>query len=103
MITIDYIFNNIFVQHKGDLLDVIVSVDYTQKISNELSYYNISNVIELDEPTSDFVQFDSITHEQLVQWIEEKIFSGPNTRELFEMDANRVLASNPIMIKQLYS
>lgn len=35
--------------------------------------YSINNIVHLDTPGDDFIEYDNITKEQVVQWIESKI------------------------------
>ncbi len=101
MINLNYTINDLIVQHDKSNLNVVRKVDYTQIFSDGSSFYEVNNILDMNPPSSGFTQFDDLTKDQIISWIESKIFDGPQNREWHLKEAERVLSEKPLMSKKL--
>lgn len=101
MITIEYRINDLIVQHDNNNSNIVRKVDYTQIFSDGSSFYEVHNILDMNPPSSSFTQFDDLTKDQIVLWIESKIFNGPQNKEWHLTEAERILSEKPLMSKKL--
>jgi len=101
MITIEYKINDLIVQHDNNSSNIVRKVDYTQIFSDGSSFYEVNNILDMNPPSSGFTQFEDLTKDQIISWIESKIFNGPQNREWHLKEAERVLSEKPLMSKKL--
>jgi hypothetical protein len=101
MITRDYVIHNLFVQNTETDTDIIRSVKCTMVVSDGAESFELNYDIKLDDPSGTIIPFSELTKDQIVEWLEEKIFTGPNTLERFEVEAAERFAEKPIRSKSL--
>lgn len=79
MITLDY--DIIDMKVVGDR-DVVKAVTIKVIFSNDTATHSYDTIVELNEPSETFIDFEDLTKDQVVAWCEAKVFRGPESKEL---------------------
>lgn len=84
---------------ENDLSDVIRTVHWRLSATDGVHNDEIIGTVYLGEPNADnFTEFNSITEQQVIAWVESKV-ELENLKKILE-DRLSVLANPPIVIKQ---
>jgi hypothetical protein len=98
MINLNYTIKDVIVQPlENDLTDVVKSVTINLAFTNENNNsFNYDTIVELNAPDESFTSFEDLTQEQVIQWCENKIFQGPESKESIMNRAQIILANEPV-------
>lgn len=82
--------------HSRDLNNIITSVSYEVIVENDLgSMYGESYTIDLPEPDpTTFIEYSTLTEEQVISWIKQVIFAGDVTEESLKNSLLQKLEDN---------
>jgi len=82
---------------ENELSDVVKSVTINLAFSDENNNsLNYDTIVELDAPSESFISFEDLTQEQVIQWCENKIFQGPESKESVMNRVQIMLANSPV-------
>jgi len=98
MINLEYTIKDVIVQPlENELSDVVKSVTINLAFSDENNNsLNYDTIVELDAPSESFISFEDLTQEQVIQWCENKIFQGPESKESVMNRVQIMLANSPV-------
>lgn len=103
MINLNYTIKDIIVQPlENELSDVVKSVTINLSFTDENNTsFNYDTIVTLDAPSESFIPFEDLTQEQVIQWCENKIFQGPESKESVMNRVQIILANTPVNKKPI--
>jgi hypothetical protein len=98
MINLNYTIKDVIVQPlENGLSDVVKSITINLTFTNENNNsFNYDTIVTLDTPSESFTPFEDLTQEQVIQWCENKIFQGPESKESVMNRMQIMLANAPV-------